>query len=94
VVEIAPDSAAGGIRSAPTVAGLEIVTEICPSSKPVSYRYPPKWPEGKPEIVLKATDSRVSVKEKDRNEAGNVSLLDGWREQHERQRYSMLLPEV
>lgn len=82
-----------GSGSAPSVAGLEIVrTGELSKPKPVSYRYPPKWPVGKPEIALKAiADSRVSVKDKDRNEAENANLLmDGGASTMNDSAYSML----
>lgn len=77
----------------PVLSGLEIVrTGDSAKPKPVSYRYPPRWPKDKPEMLIKAVaDSRVSVSEKDRNEAGNVSLLmDGGAETMNDKAYSML----
>ncbi|MBI24411.1 MAG: hypothetical protein CMN05_12635 [Roseibacillus sp.] len=77
----------------PTLAGLQIIrTGDLSKPKPVSYRYPPEWPKGKPEIVLKAiADSRVSLKEKDRNEASSENLtIDGGADSMNDSAYSML----
>ena len=82
-----------GSKRPPSVAGLEIVrTGYSKKPKPVSYRYPPNWPVGKPEIVLKAiADSRVSLKGPDRNEGGNKELLmDGGGEAMNDELYSMV----
>lgn len=66
-----------GSKRPPLIAGLEIVrTGDTDKLKPVSYRYPPAWPKGKPEIVLKAVaDSRVAVKAPAKNFGSEPSML-------------------
>lgn len=64
----------------PSLSGLELLrTGDSTRPRPVSFRNPPEWPAGKPEIVLKAVaDSGVSIKDPDRNEgAGNAIGVDG-----------------
>jgi hypothetical protein len=80
-------------KRAPLITGLEIIrTADLAGPKPLSYRYPPTWPEGKPEMVLEAVaDSRVARQNPGRSEGGNITLLmDGGQETMNDEAYSML----